>query len=141
MKTPDGELITDALLCERFPLLFMDRHVSMQATAMCWGFEIGPGWMGIMYDTAARLELLILDAITEDDDAWRLGYFRASQVKEKYGTLRFYLSGGTNEMYSIVDAAEKQSAKTCETCGKPGKVRGEGWYYTACGPCAKKRSR
>jgi hypothetical protein len=24
------------------------------------------------------------------------------------------------------------SARTCEVCGAPGKIRGQGWYYTAC---------
>lgn len=64
---------------------------------------------------------------------------RAAQIKEKYGTLRFYLTFGTDEMYNITDEAERVSATTCETCGKKGKVRGRGWLYTACGPCAKKR--
>jgi len=59
-------------------------------------------------------------------------YPRASQVKEKYGTLRFYMSSETQEMSNLISVAEDLSAVTCETCGKPGKERGRGWYYTAC---------
>jgi len=54
------------------------------------------------------------------------------QVKEKLGTLRFYINGGTEEHYNYIRFAELLSGRTCETCGAPGKVRGHGWYYTAC---------
>lgn len=56
----------------------------------------------------------------------------ATQVKEKYGTLRFYYNGGDEYIDGIVDMAESMSARTCETCGAPGKLRGGGWVYTAC---------
>lgn len=56
----------------------------------------------------------------------------ASQVKEKYGGLRFYYSGGDDGIDTMVSFAEMLSERTCETCGAPGKVRGGLWYYTAC---------
>jgi len=56
----------------------------------------------------------------------------AVQVKEKFGTLRFYIDGGTDAHYNYIRFAESMSAVTCETCGAPGKIRGHGWYYTAC---------
>lgn len=64
---------------------------------------------------------------------------RASQVKEKFGTLRFYMTSQTPEMDTIIAEAERKSAITCEVCGKKGRVRGRGWLYTACAPCAKRR--
>jgi hypothetical protein len=54
------------------------------------------------------------------------------QVKEKFGTLRFYIRAGTDEHYNYISFAESMSAVTCETCGKPGKRLGRGWIYTAC---------
>lgn len=66
---------------------------------------------------------------------------RASQVKEKFGTLRFYMTSSSDEMEAIIREAERKSAVTCEECGKKGKLRGRGWLYTACGPCAKKREK
>ncbi len=131
MKTPDGHEITEKFLCEVAPHLFADRHMDMRTTALCWGFETGPGWMGIIYEAALKLEPLIVAAKAKDPEAWEYGYFRASQIKEKYGTLRFYLSGGTEEMYEIAE-------ETCESCGKAGKLRGDGWYSTRCDQCWKK---
>src|SRR5258708_19079681 len=65
MKTPDGKEITDQLLCKRFPHLFADRNADMRTTALCWGFEVGPGWLGIIYNAAAQLEPLITKWISE----------------------------------------------------------------------------
>lgn len=142
MKTPDGKEITDELLCERFPLLFADRHAPMQDTAMCWGFSVGPGWMGIIYEAAMKLEPLLVAAIAKDPEGRGLGFYRATQVKEKFGALRFYLSGGTDKMYAIIRVAEQQSTTTCEACGKPGKLRQRNmWYSTRCLPCWKRREK
>ena len=99
---------------------------------MCWGFECGSGWYKIIKDAADKLEVLIAIEKARNPEGWEVGYFRASQIKEKYGTLCFYLSGGTDEMYKVVDQAERKSATICEKCGKPGKLRGRGWVYTAC---------
>lgn len=57
--------------------------------------------------------------------------FGVSQVKEKYGTLRFYCSS-TDRIDQLVNLAERCSALTCETCGKYGKMRGHSWLYVAC---------
>lgn len=59
----------------------------------------------------------------------------ASQVKEKYGTLRFYMTCETEEMSVLIGVAERKSAVTCETCGKPGKRNSYGWITTLCDDC------
>ena len=55
--------------------------------------------------------------------------------------MRWYLSSGTNEMYAITEEVEEKSAKTCEQCGKPGKVRGKYWFYCACYKHSKAEDR
>ena len=54
------------------------------------------------------------------------------QVKEKFGTLRFYYSGGDEYISGLVSMAESMSGVTCETCGKPGTRTRGGWIKTAC---------
>jgi hypothetical protein len=56
----------------------------------------------------------------------------ATQVKEKYGTLRFYYAGGDDMIDGMVSMAEAMSERTCETCGAPGKLRTGGWLKTLC---------
>lgn len=122
----------DALLCAEHPLLFASRNASIRDTAMCWGFDCGDGWYAIIKEAADKLEPLIAAAIARDPDIATYGLCSASQVKEKFGTLHFYMSSSTDEMDAIVWEAEQKSAEVCEECGKPGKLRGRGWRYTAC---------
>jgi virulence-associated protein VapD len=56
----------------------------------------------------------------------------ADQIKEKFGTLRFYVTGGDEYTDGVVRMAEAMSGVTCETCGKPGKTGGKGWIRTTC---------
>jgi hypothetical protein len=61
----------------------------------------------------------------------------ADQIKEKFGTLRFYTTGGDDYTDGVVRMAEAMSGVTCETCGKPGTTGGKGWIKTACEEHAK----
>ncbi len=117
----------DLKLCADFPLLYGDRNANMQSTCMCWGFP-GDGWEPLIRRLSEKIEGAIL-AMSEK----RREFYRASQVKEKYGTLRFYMSASTNEMEAWISEAEDESARTCEECGAPGELRGKHWHYTACG--------
>lgn len=88
------------------------------------GFDgiVGPGWVPI-------LDTLVSELV-------KLGWDRdLSQVKEKYGGLRFYTGTYKQEWDEPIRKAESACSKTCEECGKPGKLRGTGWVYTACDDC------
>jgi len=61
------------------------------------------------------------------------------QVKEKFGTLRFYYSGGDDYISGMVTMAEAMSGVICEDCGNPGERKGSGWVRTICEPCETKR--
>jgi len=92
------------------------------------GFDgsVGLGWIPILDDLAA--------------DLYALGWTgKVAQIKEKFGTLRFYLDGGTEALYERVSQAEQLSAVTCEVCGAPGELRGGGWLKTLCDSCAQGR--
>lgn len=124
----------DDELCFNFPLLFIDRNASMRVTNMCWGFP-GDGWYNLIREAAEKLEPLIKAYAIEFPNK---PVPRASQVKEKFGTLRFYLSHGTDEMRKIIEDAEIKSANTCEDCGEYGKLRKGSWLLTLCDKCHKK---
>ena len=122
----------DRKLCEDFPNLYGDRHADMQSTCMCWGFP-GDGWEPLIRELSAKLEALIVEWKKEYPDAEYAP--RASQVKEKYGTLRFYMTSGTDAMYDLIDEAETKSEAICETCGQPGTLRTGGWWTVTCDKC------
>ena len=114
----------DSKLVAAHPDLFRDRDGDMRETAMCWGFQCGDGWYNLLDDLATDI-----DRIAE-----RTGVeVRANTVKEKFGTLRFYIFGGNNEIDNVIQWAENKSAHICEECGEPGELRRIGyWYYTSC---------
>lgn len=56
----------------------------------------------------------------------------AAQVKEKFGTLRFYYDGGDSVIEGMVYMAESMSGVTCEVCGAPGITGGRGYISTKC---------
>ena len=116
------------------PNLFADKDEDMMVTCMCWGLECGDGWFDLLYEAAQKLEAEILKQPKEFQS-----HCKASQVKEKYATLRFYMTSETDEMSKIINDTENKSKVTCEQCGQPGICRGKGWYYIACNDCEKKR--
>lgn len=117
----------DEKLCKDYPKIFANRNGDMTTTAMCWGFECGDGWYPLI-DMLCREIQWHLDKNAKPGTP----QFVASQVKEKFGTLRFYGDGGDERINNFIWFAESMSAITCETCGAPGKRRGRGWIYTAC---------
>jgi len=61
-----------------------------------------------------------------------------TQVKEKFGTLRFYVSSAPEWYFDLINYYENLSATICEKCGKPGVLRTErGWLLTLCDDCDK----
>ena len=56
----------------------------------------------------------------------------AIQVKEKFGSLRFYASEASPTQQAYIDFAEVLSAKTCEVCGEPGTLTGSRWLKATC---------
>jgi len=124
----------DKKLVQAFPILYRQRDLSMTQTAMCWGFP-GDGWFDLIYNLSEKLEA-INNKLPEGSTK-----IEASQVKEKFGTLRFYTNGVPSEVFDearkLIGEAEDLSAITCEYCGKPGKQRGDGWARTRCEDCNK----
>lgn len=60
------------------------------------------------------------------------------QVKEKYGTLRWYHNISTENLEKVIDKYEKLSSQICINCGKPAKYRTNGWIYYLCEECFHK---
>lgn len=62
----------------------------------------------------------------------------ATQVKEKFGGLRFYTGPSLDPQWNRITRAEEQAAVTCDVCGKEGWSRDiNGWIATRCDEHAK----
>lgn len=98
-----------------------------------WGrwLSVDAGWYPLVIATDARL--------AEIDPRYVV-----QQIKEKFGTLRYYCAAGGDDpapalvdaLEAIVEDAERVSAVTCERCGKPGALRRTRyWAKTLCASC------
>jgi hypothetical protein len=64
------------------------------------------------------------------------------QIKEKFGGLRFYYSGGDDEIAGMVSLAESLSYKICESCGSTKNIGyTKGWITTMCQECYDKNPK
>ena len=90
-------------------------------------FSIGRGWYPLVKE-------LIEDLI-------KMGWDKQTcQVKEKFGGLRFYINGGSKEIFDRISKAENDSYEICEITGKPGVLRTNiGWHTTLCDEEYEKR--
>ena len=55
-----------------------------------------------------------------------------TQIKEKFGTLRIYYTGGDEAIYGATSMVEGLSGIMCDVCGAPGIQVGSGWISTRC---------
>lgn len=81
--------------------------------------DCGEGWHQLIFDLDAEL--------AEIDPNYTI-----AQIKEKFGSLRFYFDTQTKRgrlMRSIVSQYEKLSATTCEISGKDGVLMERNGYY------------
>ena len=137
-------------LYEKYPKIFSQKDLPMSETCMCWGICHDDGWYNILDTLCARIqhhinykncegeyELMRKHRPPEPDGTWvQVRQVEATQVKEKWGGLRFYYNGGDEFINGLVTFAESISLRTCETCGVPGRPTKKGWIRTMCKPCA-----
>ena len=92
-------------------------------------FEHGDGWYKIIDNLCYKIQSYL-----EDFD--NVEQVEALQVKEKFGGLRFYISGGDEYTSELIDEAEDKSVATCESCGESGTIKKMGcWLMCRCQPC------
>ncbi|MDI9849525.1 hypothetical protein QM467_15825 [Rhodoblastus sp. 17X3] len=121
-------------LVDKYPTLFVDYGADPSQSAMAFGFDCGDGWFDLL-DTLCS-QLVALDHTESGGEVQRL---RARQVKQKFGTLRFYADPASDEARAMIGFAGALSAKICERCGNKGRLRPARWVKTLCDPCAEKR--
>jgi hypothetical protein len=144
-------------LFEKHPTLFVNKDEDIRNSCMAWGIECGNGWHDIISSLCwmiqqrednikSRQEYLKKQDknIQKDLNINIIGeeveYFpvRFDQIKEKFGGLRIYFTGGDDYVEGLVSMAESFSYQVCELCGEKGKPNKNGWISTLCEKCRSK---
>jgi hypothetical protein len=136
-------------LFEKYPQLFSNTSKSRMESCMCWGIECNDGWYEILSSVCWRIfqheqniseRIAVRNKCGTPNDQSDLDYVpvKFDQIKEKFGGLRIYFSGGDDYVEGIVSMAEEMSYKICEVCGNSGKPNKGGWITTLCNSCKNK---
>jgi hypothetical protein len=130
-------------LCKKFPKIFPlagERNSNLAVESPTFYFECGDGWYHILHSLCENLQSYIDYKIdsgkVSTEEAVSLQVI-ATQIKEKFGTLRFYVVGGDEVTDGMISLAESISEHTCEGCGNVGTTYNNGWVRTHCESCEK----
>jgi hypothetical protein len=127
-------------LVKKYPKILKDYRGDKMKTCMAWGLECDDGWYNLL-DRCMEKVQYFCDLCQAQGKNVQLV---ATQIKEKYGTLRFYyyIEEATVIERSIIEdfvtQAERESEHVCEESGEDGTIcsRG-GWYKTVSRKVAK----
>ena len=91
-----------------------------------YNFAIGDGWYNLVYE-------LILK-IRNNDQAKGKWITKVTQCKEKFGGLRFYVTGTSDKNWDLIREAENKSYGICDETGSEVEVGvwNDGWVQTIC---------
>lgn len=130
-------------LYEKYPQFFVNKDKTPMESPMCFGIEVNNGWYQILSNVCWMIRQ------HEDNKRWRKKYLEENdpeklaaeseyfpvkfdQIKEKYGGLRLYFSGGDDYVEGLVSMAEAISYYVCEICGNKGEANKGGWISVRC---------
>jgi len=115
-------------------LAFLHKHLKFtrtigyikQTNPYEYRFDVGDGWYGLLYQ-------LILN-VKYNDDVKGTWITKVTQCKEKFGGLRFYVTGTSDKNWDLIRAAEQKSYGVCEITGSEVEVGvwNDGWVRTMC---------
>ena len=96
-----------------------------------------PGWkkaFGILICEDIRNELIKHNYLYK---------YRIMEIKEKYGSLRWYDNGAPGNVHDIIMKYEYISEHICQVCGKINApmLTGAGWYEVICEKCYENRRK
>ena len=123
-------------LCTVFPKILVNR--SNENEPLFYGIECSDGWFNIINQLCQNIQSHIIWRNTKEEVVQQVV---VTQIKEKFGSLRFYYNGGDEYIAGLVSMAESMSGVTCEVCGDKGESSSEGWIKVLCEAHRDERNR
>ena len=108
---------------EKYPKMFSQPY---------GGFAVDKGWWPILQALCSNIQHYLNWINKNHENRPIVEQVVVTQIKEKFGGLRFYYDGGDEKIQGMVLMAESWADKSCEICGAPGTGGGKGWIKTLC---------
>jgi hypothetical protein len=144
-------------LYSKYPKIFVQKDWSIQESCMPWGIDTPDSWYSIIDCLCFRIQI-ICDKGRKEYIRFPFGGFfyklfknarfygilftkkvaqvEFTQVKEKFGSLRVYYSGGDNYIDDLIYFAEDLTTEVCAVCGSNQNVEStNGWITFLCKNC------
>ena len=115
-------------------LVYIHKHIKwtrsinyiQQTNPYSYGFGIGDGWFKLVYELVNEIKV---------NDIKKGGWVtKVTQCKEKFGGLRFYVTGTSDKNWALIRTAEQKSYGICEETGSEVEVGTwtRDWTKTMC---------
>lgn len=122
-------------LVEKYPKIFAEVGSTPQQSCMAFGICVDDGWYWIIDKLCQSLQFNINNN----------GHPQvvAAQIKEKFGTLRFYVNHASEAQYEVIHFVESLTYDICEECGTTKDVSQDKglWVKTLCNSCRENREK
>ena len=115
-------------------LAFVHKHIKFtrginyikQSNPYDYGFDINDGWYKLVYELILKIRI--------NDEAKGKWITKVTQCKEKFGGLRFYVTGTSDKNWDLIREAEQKSYGVCEVTASEVEVGvwNSGWIITLC---------
>jgi hypothetical protein len=120
-------------LYEKYPKLFKQKDLPMDQTCMNWGICTENGWYWLIDNLCSCIQDYI--------DVNKKKQVEIVQLKEKFGSMRFYTNHSDDLISGMIWLAEHYSWNICEKCGSTNDItHTKGWIKTLCKKCAEKKN-
>jgi hypothetical protein len=110
-------------MLEKYPKIFSKQF---------GGFAVGEGWYPIIESLCENIQTHTDWQNKNRETRPIVEQVVVVQIKEKFGSLRFYYQGGDEAVAGMVRMAESWAIHSCEVCGDVGTRRRGGWVSTLC---------
>jgi hypothetical protein len=110
-------------LTDKYPAMFSQPY---------GGIAVGEGWWPIIESLCGNIQHYLNWINKNHEKHPVVEQVVVTQVKEKFGGLRFYYDGGDDRVIGMVRMAESWADKTCEDCGVPATKKTGGWIKNVC---------
>lgn len=130
--------MTQEQLLQKYPKIF--KPYQGNPRGVNWS-GLPDGWLPIVDKLCGSIQDYVDNTYDWiDGEKEPKGQVRCTQMKEKFGGLRFYTDSSDDVVEGMIKMAEFLCENTCQECSSEEEIgRTKGWIYTICKTCANNR--